>query len=264
MFDTFMLLQRSMIHVERARRALAADDPSDLVYAALEARMAIEELFYALIPQYAEELPSDVLKRWQPRHIIDALLECNPMVEQYQQITIGDRTTGGPFFTGNYTPVTRQLLKDYYQKLGSYLHAPPTGEDPDAPEMREFVESALGKVEQHCRETTVVFNGPMFFEHKCVCGRNIKRNVFAIWTRPYVKCAEENCQAVYDITAIQGGAKWQLRHVEFKCEKCRVLTPVGSHRLSEGQSYTCIGCGSKYDIHIGPIASRREPAKKAP
>jgi hypothetical protein len=253
-----------MIHVERARRALAGDDPADLVYAALEIRMAVEELFYALVPQYAEELPSNILERWQPRRIIEALLDCNPMVEQYQQITIGDRTTGGPVFSGTHTPATRQLLKDCYQQLGAYLHAPPTGEEPDPAEMRAFVESTLGTVEQHCRETTFIANGFIFLEHKCVCGRNIKRNLLAIGVKPYVKCVEENCQAVYDVQIIEGGSVWRLRHQDFKCGKCRVLTPVGSHRLKAGARFTCIGCQSQYDISIGPIASRREPTQHLP
>lgn len=236
-----------------ARRLLQSGDERALRYAALETRMAIEELFYVLLPYYADELPSDILKRWQPRQIIDALL-VQPDVEQYQQITIGGQNRTETIFAGQQVPVTRQLLKQYYQKLGSYLHAPVDGKERNSERMRRFLEAALTRIEQHCRETTVLHNGGMFLQHKCVCGRTIKRNVFAAGVRSFARCPDEACQAVWDVKIVKGGATWSLRLIEFQCLTCRVKTPLGTHLLQQGRTFGCIGCGSRYIIRVGPIA----------
>jgi len=249
-----MLLQKAIDHVERARALMRSGGKSDLTHSALETRMAIEELFYALIPQYRDELPSDILKRWQPRQIIDALLECNPMVEQYQQIRIGGQDGTKPIFVGDHTPATRELLRKYYHKLGSYLHAPVDGKERNLPRMRQFLDAALTRIEHNCRETTVITNMGIFLEHRCVCGRTIKRNLFALGVRPYVQCPDEQCKATYDVKVVLGGAIWNLRMVDFSCGKCHVKTPVGTHYLREGKEFTCIGCSSKYRVRVGPIA----------
>lgn len=186
-----MLLQRAIANVKNARRLLARDDEDSLRYAALETRMAIEELFYALIPYYKEELPEDLLRRWQPRHIIDALLACNPMVEQYQQIVMRSKDDGRVIFAGHQTPATRELLKRYYQKLGSYLHAPLDGKERNQAKMRQFLEAALARIDEHCRQTTVIHNGGLYLQHRCVCGRIIKRNLFAVGLRRAVHCPDE-------------------------------------------------------------------------
>lgn len=62
-------------HAVEGRRLLDAGDAASLRHAALEARMAIELLFYALLPHYTEELPDDLARRWHPKQIIEALLE---------------------------------------------------------------------------------------------------------------------------------------------------------------------------------------------
>jgi hypothetical protein len=249
-----MILQRAMDHVERARALMQTGERSDMTHCALETRMAIEELFYALIPQYRDELPSDILKRWQPKQIIDALLECNPMVEQYQQIRIGGDGGAAPLFVGDHTPATRELLRKYYHKLGSYLHAPIDGNERNLPRMQQFLQAALTRIEQNCRETTVISNVGIFFEHTCVCGRTIKRNLFALGVRPYAQCPDEDCKATYDIKVIVGGSIWTMRTVDFSCSRCRVKTPIGVQYLREDKRFTCIGCSSKYRVRIGPIA----------
>ena len=252
-----MLLQRAIANAKNARRLLARGDQDSLRYAALETRMAIEELFYALIPYYKEELPQDLLRRWQPRHIIDALLACNPMVEQYHQIVMRSKDNGKVIFAGHQTPATRELLKRYYQKLGSYLHASVDGKTRDETRMRQFLESALTRIDEHCRQTTVIHNGGLYFQHSCVCGRMIKRNFFAVGFRPVVQCPDEKCSAIYDVKIIKGGSLWRLRHIEFKCSKCRVKTPVGTHVIEVGRSFQCIGCGVIYDVTYRPVATAR-------
>lgn len=252
------MLPMSMDHVTQARKLLASADPRDARYATLETRMAIETAFYALLEQYREELPSDVTKRWQPRQVIEAVLSCNPMAQQYQQLTINPHDGGPPLFTGTQSPVPPDLLRKYYHKLGSYLHAPVDGIERDLSRLRATLDAALTRVEQYCRETTMLHNGGIFLSHKCICGRTIKRNLFAAGVSGHGQCPDEGCQAVFDIKIIAGGSRWSLRLSDMACRRCRVKTPVGVHNLQEGRGYTCIGCGTRYRIRLRGFAEIEE------
>jgi hypothetical protein len=254
-----MLLPKSMDHVAQARSLLETGDAKKTRYATLETRMAIETVFYALLEQYRDELPSDITKRWQPRQVIDAVLSCNPMAQQYQQLTIRPHVGEAALFTGNQSPVPPDLLRKHYHKLGNYLHAPVDGVERDLAGLRASLEDALASVERYCRETTMLHNGGIFLQHSCICGRIIKRNLLAAGMTGYAQCPDENCQAVFDIKIITGGARWALRLADMACRRCRVKTPIGVHKLQEGSGYTCIGCGLRYRIRLRAVAEIEEP-----
>jgi len=51
-----------------------------LVYAALHLRMAIESLTYERTQAYREFLPPENIAAWQPRRVLEALLEIDPRI----------------------------------------------------------------------------------------------------------------------------------------------------------------------------------------
>src|SRR5258705_488452 len=148
-----MLLQTSMNHVLTARQLLACEDEPHLRYAALELRMAIEQLFYKLLPSYREELPDDLLKQWQPKKLIDALIDCNPDVEQNFTLTFADELPDGKpgpaMMVGRYKAVNRKLLRQYYHKLGSLLHASMNDKRNEPAPTRGFLEAAASRIEEY-------------------------------------------------------------------------------------------------------------------
>src|SRR5687768_15974814 len=76
--------------LEKAKKLIGAADSDSLRYASLELRTAIEHLFYELMPLYEEELPSDIVREWRPVQIIDALVDCDPLVGQDTRICVFD------------------------------------------------------------------------------------------------------------------------------------------------------------------------------
>ncbi len=173
-----------MNHVVLAKKLISIGDEASLRYAALEIRMSIEQLFYKLLPSYREELLDDLLKRWQPKKIIDALIDCDPNVERDFTLTMAQELPNGghgqTIHIGRYKAVTRKLLQQYYHKIGSYLHASITQKHHDLTIMRSFLDSATTRVEEFCRETTIISNIAIFHTINCVCGRTIKRNEKAL------------------------------------------------------------------------------------
>lgn len=248
--------------VAAGRALIATGNPQNLRYGALEARMAIEGLFYALLPHYREELPDDIVKKWQPRQVIDAIIGCNPFAQMHQQITIcpaGD--LAGPKFVGTYKPVPPELLRKYYHRLGSYLHAANDGAALNEGKLRATVTGALDRVEEHCRETTVIANvGPYIFV-KCECGREIKRNMLALAARQHIQCPDPACSAIYDLLAMAPVMQtaWKLRTADFYCDECQRETPVGVHHIRAGERITCSHCNAEYVLQASFLCKRVAP-----
>lgn len=248
-----MLLDVSMNHVILARKLMSIGDEASLRYAALEIRMSIEQLFYKLLPSYREELPDDLLKIWQPRKIIDALIDCDPNVEHDSTLTMApelpDGGHGQAIHLGRYKAVNRKLLRQYYHKIGSYLHASITQERRDLAAMRIFLNSAATRVEEFCRETTIISNIAMFHTVNCICGRTIKRNERALQKKPYVRCPNEQCGAVFDLIKInENGAVWKIRETEFDCPQCNTPNFLGTHLIDSGAYFSCVECHQRYQI----------------
>lgn len=255
-----MLFSASMDHIAAARNLMTAGDEASLRYAALEIRMAIELMFYKLLPSYKEELPDELLKHWQPKKIIDALIECDPYIEHDYTMTMAaerpDGSHGPALHVGRYKAVNRKLLRQYYHKIGSYLHAPMTETRPDLPKMHSFLNSAATRVEEYCRETTLISNFGIFHTVSCVCGRKIKRNAHALKSKSYIVCPDESCGAVFDlIEDSENGAIWKIRETEYICPNCKTSNFLGSHLIESGVTFTCVECGQKYIIHTVFFAS---------
>lgn len=257
-----MLLHDSMTHASQARKLMSVGDKASLRYAALEIRMAIELLFYKLIPSYRDELPDEVLNQWQLKKIIDALIDCDPYVEQNSTFTMAMELPNGghgpAIDVGRYKAVNRKLLRRYYHKIGSYLHAAMVEEHRDLTKMLSFLDAAVTRIEECCRETTVISNFGKFHTFNCECGRKIKRNDQAVQLKPYVRCPSEQCQAVYDFIKNDNGIEWKLRESEFVCPECKTSTYFGSHLIDTGITFTCVECSQKYIFRTGIFVSRVE------
>lgn len=256
-----MLHRDSMNHVNLARKLITTGDEVSLRYAALEIRIAIERLFYKLLPAYREELPDDLLKRWQPKQIIDALIDCDPDIERDFTLIMAEERPGGGHgpasIVGKYKAVNRKLLQQYYHKIGSYLHAPLDDKPRDPAKILSFLNAAATRIEEYCRKTTVISNIATFHTVQCVCGRTIKRNARAVQIKPYIRCPNNQCRAVFDLLENdENKAEWKLRETEFVCPQCETSTFFGHHLIDSGVSFTCVGCHQKYIVRTGLFASR--------
>jgi hypothetical protein len=238
-------------HVANVQILLGRDDEHSVIYAALEIRMAIESLFYALLPQYEEEIPEDLLKQWQPRAIIDAIIDCNPLVQWHSQVTIGRSGAppgSPPLFVGQQHPISRELLRKYYHRLGSYLHARRDGSAVPRTRLRSVIVAATQRVEEFCRGTSLLHNMGLYISIICACGRVIKRNALGLGGRRHIRCPASACGAIYDlISAHDGLTEWAMRSEIFTCA-CKHQTKIGVHLIADGAPLECSGCGAAFVI----------------
>ena len=242
-----------MDHITQATALIEVGGETNLRYAALEIRMAIEILFYKLVPQYKDELPDDILKQWRPKAILDAVLDCDPNAEHdssvsFAQEVAGETPSNGTFL-GNHKAVSRKLLRNYYHFLGSILHASNDKSPLDLDKAKRRLLSACSKVKEHCEQTTLFFNIGNYATYKCDCGRIIKRNSNAIKHNPIVQCTNSQCRATYKVTLDSDKtAFWVLMQQEFICPKCKTSSYLREHELRPGAMFKCVECKQGYQL----------------
>jgi predicted RNA-binding Zn-ribbon protein involved in translation (DUF1610 family) len=258
-----MLLHETAEHVRRARELIATGDPGQLRYAALELRMAIEAAFYRLVPQYREELSDELLREWRPQHILKALVEIDPGVERDAIISIGCTPSGGgparPFMARRQRGVTHKLLREYYHKLAKSLHAPTPHDRPKTAEsLKAFLEAAATRLEEHCRETTVIATMHPGITIQCDCGRTFRRSMHAVRTTGMAVCPSMSCGTIFDLTENATGAHIAIREEMFLCPACGTSISLPSRVVRAGAKFDCSSCKASLQIHDGLWVTRSD------
>jgi len=244
-----MAHQKTHTCICNAEKLLEESSPDSLRYAALQLRMAIEYLFYELIPLYQEELPDDITSStWQPRQIIDALLECNPYVDQDAQIRIGDGSSAMVFES---KAPNRRLLKQHYHRLGSYLHAPVNLLDPQAEKWQSDLREAILCLRQFDTEQILHNIRPLVTFSCQLCGRVVKRNKHGVEASGEMRCPNPKCMAIYDIRLEPDRFCYALRKVDYKCLYCGALNNASAGGIQEGIIIDCKACGKRAIVRLG-------------
>lgn len=111
--------------LERANAQLENLDDISLRYAAVELRLAIEALTYARAEQYQDDFPRDMYDVWQPRQVMNAILEINPNAFAPISFSVEFISGSGDFVDlGQERPLKPEDIKGTYDALGNYLHTP--------------------------------------------------------------------------------------------------------------------------------------------
>ncbi|HUY90517.1 MAG TPA: hypothetical protein VMV10_17400, partial [Pirellulales bacterium] len=149
--------QNTKLCVDKAEALIEKGDEDRLRYACLELRMAIEHLFYDLLPRYADEVPTDMARRWQPQKVIEVLTDCDPFVQNDCKIAFGSHQSGAAVVLES-KGVSKSLIKSYWHKLGSFLHASMTGAKAVGAEEIPFLRQTISALREY-EESGVLANG---------------------------------------------------------------------------------------------------------
>ena len=109
--------------LKRAQGELDSDSPTRVRYGALELRMALEGLIYDRASLYKEELSGKELNTWQPKQLLELLLELDPAADKNCSVSAGiEETPGKPSkdirFLGTDRVLTLKEIKKYIRNKG--------------------------------------------------------------------------------------------------------------------------------------------------
>lgn len=249
--------------LSRAQQNLSNKDPSGVVYAALELRIALESLIYQRATLYSKELCGKKLSTWQPGKLLKLLLEIDPYADKSGSLSVGvEEEYGKPapimHSLGRERVLTLEEIKTYYDRLGSYLHAPTIDQ----------VSAGKGATtegkKQRCVELATildeVLSSPVFnvnfrvsSEMTCgKCGKQIVRRLPPNGGTVVASCIE--CDAQYSVSSnSQGVATWTPLVQRVKCAKadCDQLIVLWESEVKVGTNWVCSGCGGKNVISLG-------------
>lgn len=257
----------------RATVELCTGEEARLKYAALELRMAMEALTYDRAEAFSAELPPTEYDTWQPKKLLQILLEIDPTADKDSVLSFGveeDHGIPAPVMQslGSEKVLSLGVLKKHYDALGSYLHMPTikqiaAGMGADATKFRnrcqeiaDFIEAVLA---------SPVFNVTLgsFAKIPCqACSAPIRKRIPHGATSVEACCFK--CSASYTVEVAQGNdVVWKPNQQQVPCSKpdCSSAVFVWDHELVPGNAWTCPECSSRNVVCLGvrlaslPLAS---------
>jgi len=147
-------------HLKRARKLLRGQN-SQMLYAALEVRFAIERMTQRELI-FAEKATSRSLKEYSPVKKVKSLRRLDPDTEHPHKIIFIDDVKGIEFDWGNYKPLDLNKVTEIQGRLGDLLH-PKDGlrlgisNDPYYQNTRKFLTEAVEYLSQVVKDNSPFF-----------------------------------------------------------------------------------------------------------
>lgn len=263
--------------VSRAKSELATGDDVRLRYAALELRLAMEALTYDRADAYKAEIPPKEWETWQPRKVLQLLLDIDPNADKECMLSIGveeefGKEASNMSVLGAESILNLSILKKHYDALGAHLHMPT---------LKQIAESAqfdVGRLRKRCTEivgsldkvlVSSVFNVTlgMFSTISCMrCEAKIRKRT------PHDKSVLEvccfACGAEYRLHDVgDGQVEWKPIREEIKCPTsgCNTAVWLWRDEAKPRTWWTCEGCGEAFEIALGLVrkgVDSTDPAKE--
>lgn len=249
--------------LDRARQTLAAGRDCELRYAALELRMALECLVYERAQGYREELSSKKLNTWQPKQLLNILLTIDPHADQTSSIRFGvEKEFGVPAeemtYLGTDRVISLKEIKEYYDRLGSYLHAPTIdqvrlGKGLPGQKLRKSCEDLSNIIGGSLKSKVWNVNFKVTTSLDCEdCGTKIVRRVQAGKDQFDATCIE--CEASYILTRTADDKfTWKADNLQVACANpaCEKEISVWRRDIAVGKYWKCQSCDGKNEIIFG-------------
>jgi hypothetical protein len=260
--------------LERARVELASNAPERLKYAALELRTGLEAITYDRMRMYKDDIPPEEYATWQPKKVMQLLLDIDPYADQGCVVHIGiEKEYGKPSddmkYMGTEQVLSMSTLKKHYDALGSYLHMP------TSKQIKENAIPSLDKLRIRCGEIAIeldkALSSGMFNVHlgssstmECFrCNTPIRRHLPLSKEQVDAKCF--NCNATYIVTRVGDQVSWQAKAQELKCptNTCESSFMLYEDQMKQGTCWTCEDCKESYILLLKVAKDENKPNQAA-
>lgn len=235
----------------------------DLRDAALQLRMAMEALTYERAMTYADELGPDQMKTWQPKRLMERMLEVDPQADSAATLSFGVEPSYGKSpekmtLLGTDNVLKLATLKKHYDALGSYLHTPTLSQ------LEKNKSHDMIKLQKRCEIiseaiktvlSSKVWGSSMANrgEIECfVCDKPIRRRLLHGVDVRKVECWE--CQATYNMSRTnKDQVQFEPRQSGIPCiaPECDTVNYLWEKEFGVGLEWDCRDCGMKQKLAYG-------------
>lgn len=249
--------------LQRAKDLLISADADQIRYAVLEVRMAIEGLTYARANIYKNEIPPSEYKTWQPKKILELLIEIEPNADQRNTISFGRQESYGKpaekmTTLGTEEVFNLKLIKKHYDALGSYLHLPTISQlekstSLDVSKVRARCEVIIGEIESVLSSKVFHTTFGNFSEMNCErCNQKIRKRLNI--NKPIDEAVCFSCNASYVVEAGSSTDQvtWKPNTENIVCLRadCSNEISVWSRDIKEGAVIECSACKTRHLIGL--------------
>ncbi len=252
--------------LKRAKLEIASGERDRLPYAALEIRNAMEAVTYDRAESYKNEIPDASYRTWQPRKLLEYLLEIEPTAVLGSSLTVGvEEEYGKPAKVmqplGSEEALTMRDLKNHYNALGSYLHIPTLyqlekGNVTDLCSLEIRCQTCIDILEKVLKSPVWNINIGMFSRTECVrCKFLMKKRLQPELAGPVgARCI--GCGAEYIVTdegpdAVVWTPKWQ--DIDCRTSECDKKIGLWPDEIRPGTNWKCEGCGEAFVITLAAL-----------
>ncbi len=260
------------VALKKCDTKMGTGDDDDLRDAALQLRMAMEALTYERAVTYADELGPDKMKTWQPKRLMDRMLEVDPQADTAATLSFGlEPTYGSPpesmTMLGTDNVLKLATLKKHYDALGSYLHTPTLAQlEQNKPHNMTKLRSRCEKIIEAIKTvlaskvwgTSMANRG----EIDCfVCDKPVRRRLIHGVEVRKVECWE--CQATYNMSRTdEDQVLFEPRQSAIPCisSDCDAVNYLWEKEFGVGLEWDCQACATKQKLAYGvsPVAAKEE------
>ncbi len=248
--------------LQRAKGELGSTDVQRLKYAALELREAMESLTYDRALAYKDDFPPSEYETWQPKKVMQVLLDIDPNADKDRSIAFGIEPNLGRRpdvmqSLGTEKVLNMKTLKKHYDALGSYLHVQSikqrrTGAKIDYDAMRTRCEAIAAFVEDVLKSP--VFNSTLgiYAMRDCLrCEKPMRKKWPDGKTKVKAQCFE--CGADYIVEDMgDGQCRWQADRVDLACAnpECGAIVNPFRSEIEQGAGWNCRDCGGRNVLQL--------------
>lgn len=264
--------------IARAKSLLEAESvaPEHLRYAALDVRMAMEALTYERAHSYRKELPESAYETWQPRKLMQVLLDIDPNADRDSSLRIGREEIYGVPATemhdlGHETVLNLGKLKKHYDALGSYLHMPTlkqlqADEGASFDKLRKRLGQIIEYMETVLRSPIFTINFGTFSTAPCSrCDNQIRWRVPRDKDRLDAVCRE--CDAPYELIVTQDReVRWEPKQHPIECPhpECGETSFMWEDQLEPGNVWICDYCNRRNALMLMNRAINQDGTLRQP
>lgn len=250
---------QARLHLDRAKGELASGDDHRVAYAALELRKAIEAVTYDRMQAYKAEIPPDEYETWQPRRVMQLLLEIDPLVDTPGSFGMAFDRGHEKFVRDMGTDEVFSLkqIKANYDALGSFLHIPTLAkinEEIDHAKLRKRCDAIAAEVRRVLDAR--VFNCTIgeFSTSACQrCEKPVHRRL-AEGDEVEAQCLDPDCKAPHTLKRLEvGRIQWKAKGSTVECpaDGCDATPFLWEDQIKPGTWWTCEGCGQRIRVDLG-------------